>query len=83
MYMYTLTLTTAEIAAIHFIGFRYNWSSALENLGVDVGDNHFAEHVAWELADAFEADTEGGHSPFPMAGPDLCAKLQDFWDSIV
>lgn len=46
---------------------------------------YIPEYLAWELAEAFEADTEGGHSPFPMLDPrsELYAKLTRFWDSII
>lgn len=80
---YTLTLSEEDIEAITFVGYRYCWADALRHL--EVGDNHLAEHEAWEIKEAFETDTEGGHSPFPMLDPrsELAAKLVDFWNSIV
>lgn len=43
------------------------------------------EHTAWELKEAFESDTEGGHSMFPMLQTPsaLSVKLYEFLDRIV
>ena len=81
--MYTLTLTDEDFRAIAFAANGYSWAEALSALGV--GENKLREHEAWELAEAFEADTEGGHSPFPCLNPasDLYDRLREFWDSIV
>lgn len=80
---YVLTLTDADVRDIAFVGNRYAWSDALLALGA--GENHLAEHEAWRIAEAFESDTEGGHSPFPMLDPrsDLAVRLTAFWNSIV
>jgi hypothetical protein len=64
---YRLTLTEQEIETIAFVGNRYCWAEALA--GLDVGENILAEHEAWRIVDAFDADTEGGHSYFPMLDP--------------
>lgn len=82
--MYKLELTHADVEAIAMVGNRYHWSAALEQL-TGPGINELAEHEAWQLRDAFEADMEGGHSPFPLLNPDslLSAKLYRLWDSIV
>ena len=88
--MYTLEITQDEWHTIWTIGFRYSWSEALMGspIGpVDLdGENQLLEeHEAWELAEAFEFDTVGGHSAFPLLNPDsdLSRKLYEFWDSIV
>lgn len=80
---YTLTLTEEDVSTIAFVGGRYSWSDALR--GLEAGDNGLAEHEAWEIAEAFEADTEGGHSPFPMLDgrSALYGTLRGFWDSII
>ena len=80
---YVLTLTDEDVAVVGFVGGRYAWSEAL--LSLEVGENHLSESEAWELVEAFESDTEGGHPPFPMLDPEceLWAKLRSFWFSIV
>ncbi len=82
--MYNLTLTDDDMRAICFAGGRYEWSRALL-FYLDTGENEIAEPMAWEIAEAFDADTEGGHSYFPLLAPDseLYAKLLAFRDSIV
>lgn len=81
--MYTLTLTKEEADDIHFVGHRYCWSNALS--WVAEGENEFTEAEAWEVRDAFDADTEGGHSMFPMldSRSELCKKLLKFYEEIV
>lgn len=80
---YTLTLDASDLCTIGFIGHRYGWSEALSSLGE--GNNALAEHEAWELLSAFESDTEGGHSFFPMLSHDseLAGKLFALMDEIV
>ncbi len=84
--MYRLTLTDDDCNTIRFVGGRYEWSNALlaEGLGIP-GEHEIPEHVAWSLNEAFEADTEGGHSYFPMldSRSDLAHKLYTFMDAIV
>lgn len=82
--MYTLTLTPEDISDIHFVGGRYFWSEALSECCGE-GRNELPEHVAWEILDAFERDTEGGHSFFPMLdlGSELARKLFAFMEAII
>ena len=83
---YHLELTESEIRDIRFVGHRYCWSEKLlECFGYEAARKELPEHVAWELAAAFEADTEGGHRPFPMlrGQSGLAQKLYRFWDSVV
>ena len=93
---YTLTLTKADRDAIAFVGHRYAWSNALGHLyarSAWEGDSDsdepitytMPEHVAWELAEAFEQDTEGGHSYFPMLDgrSELAEKLYALISAIV
>lgn len=81
---YHLFLTPEEMRDIAFVGGRYCWSEALL-ANCEAGENAIPEPVAWELAEAFERDTEGGHSPFPMLSgrSDLCDKLTRFWEGII
>lgn len=81
---YKLTLTDADFDTALFVGDRYAWSAALIRLA-DIGENDLSEPDAWDLRDAFESDTEGGHSLFPMLDPrsDLAQRLVSFMDSIV
>lgn len=74
--MYKLHLTETEMNDIAFVGYRYCWSNALLDHCIE-GENEIPEHIAWELREAFEADTEGGHSFFPMldSRSELCEKL--------
>lgn len=83
---YSIQLSHEDETTITFVGYRYGWSDTLERLGFDTeGTHEIAEHEAWELAEAFEADMDGGHSPFPMLDghSDLYVKLTEFWQSIV
>ena len=81
--MYTLELTQEDISTIAFVGYRYGWSESLSDLGE--GTNELAEHEAWELLSAFESDTEGGHSFFPMLSHDseLAGKLFELMGEVV
>ncbi len=81
--MYKLHLTQADIDTIAYIDYRYNWSKILSGYGP--GTNEISEHIAWEIRDAFDSDTEGGHSIFPMLDPDsnLYDKLLKFYEEIV
>jgi len=82
--MYHLNLTDDDFRAICFSGGRYDWSRAIL-FYLDTGDNEIPESMAWEIVEAFDADTEGGHSYFPLLASDseLYAKLLAFRDSIV
>lgn len=80
---YRLTLTAGDVETIAFVGWRYCWSSVLCRL-VDEGENQLTEPEAWAIREACEADTEGGHSYFPMlADCELRDKLHAFLESIV
>lgn len=84
--MYHLRITAREAQTIDHVGGRYEWSDALIGAGLNLEDEHdIPEFVAWNLADAFEADTEGGHLPFPMLDPNstLYEKLSNLWDRII
>lgn len=72
----------------------YSWIEALGKLHpgeADPGDPpldpalHLTEPEAWELRDAFDEDTEGGHSYFPLLDPrsELYGKLLAFVEAIV
>lgn len=81
--MYKLELSAGDVKTIAFVGYRYGWSDSLGSLAEGV--NTLAEHEAWEIAEACESDTEGGHSYFPMLDPnsDLAGKLSTLLESIV
>ena len=81
--MYSLELTPEDVSTILFVGHRYCWSEILS--AYDAGEHTIPEHEAWEISSAFGADTEGGHSYFPMLdhGSELAGKLFAFMDSIV
>lgn len=88
--MYTLKLTREETDSVDFVGHRYSWSAALQKLLAYDDDGEpeeisLREHEAWELLSEFEADTEGGHSFFPMLdhGSELARKLFAFMDEVV
>ncbi len=90
--MYTLTLDEQDRETISFVGHRYCWSEKLSRMSYfgDEKENGFVvfsfpENIAWEIKEAFENDTEGGHSFFPMLDhrSDLARKLFAFMDSIV
>lgn len=81
---YRLDLTQSDIDTASFVGNRYDWSLALLRLCSE-GENELAEHEAWELFEAFQKDTDGGHNFFPMLDPrsDLSGKLYRLMDKIV
>lgn len=83
MAAYSLTLTPEDVSTIAFVGHRYGWAEALSSLGE--GENELAEHEAWEIVSAFESDTEGGHSFFPMLNheSELAGKLFALMDEII
>ena len=86
---YRIELSPTDLHTIAFVGGRYAWSEALCALAFEDDDGtatlELAEHEAWELSAAFESDTEGGHSYFPMldSHSDLAYKLAEFVQSIV
>lgn len=88
--MYTLKLTRQETDSVDFVGHRYGWSSALQKLLAYDDDGEpeeisLSEGEAWELVSAFEQDTDGGHSFFPMLDhrSELAGKLFHFMERIV
>lgn len=83
---YALVLTEKDSEAISWVGYRYAWADTLLALGyAGPGEHDIPEPDAWELSEAFQSDTEGGHSPFPCLDPtsDLYEKLSTLWESIV
>lgn len=80
---YKLTLTEQDCKDIGFVGNRYAWAESLYFL--DAGEHDIPEHQAWKIKEAFETDTEIGHSFFPLLDrrSDLFEKLMAFYDSIV
>lgn len=80
---YRLVLTAEDVLTITFVGARYAWSEAL--LGLPEGVHEFDEAAAWQLAEAFDEDSVGGHTVFPLLSPrsELYAKLVEFRESIV
>lgn len=80
---YRLALTGLDVRTIAFVGTRYAWSQAL--LSLEEGENLLSEPDAWDIAAAFDADTEGNHAMFPMLSPDseLHAKLLAFREAVV
>jgi hypothetical protein len=79
-----LQLTAQEVNAVKMVGHRYEWADYLSGyIDEATGNISMEENEMWEFNDAVEADTEGGHSPFPMASPALADKLQSFVDQMV
>lgn len=83
MSAYTITLTADDVETIAFVGARYSWSGSM--LALEEGDNELTEPEAWAIAEAIDADCEGGHLPFPLLNErsELYATLRRFRDSIV
>lgn len=81
--MYTLELSYEDLLTIQFVGNRCDWSSALLKL-CKTGANNIRESQAWELKEAFEADTDGGHRMFPLLNPDsdLYEKLMNLYEEM-
>ena len=81
---YVIELTSEDWKAIEWTGHRYGWSESLIE-HTQTGANEIPEHIAWEIREAMESDTEGGDSYFPCLNPksDLYEKLITFIDSIV
>ena len=78
-----MTLTDEDVKTIAFVGGRYCWSDALS--GLHDGLNAISESEAWEMCAAFDADSVGDHSPFPLLAWEspLYRKLYEFWDGVV
>jgi hypothetical protein len=82
--MYSLLLTSEDFDAINFAGARYSWSFALQS-HCDEGENDIPEVEAWDIKQAIDEDTEGGHQMFPLLDPnsELAGKLIKFYELIV
>lgn len=82
--MYTFNMTREAIATLQHVGGRYGWSDEWP-FAYEVGEDTCEEHEIWEWADAVEADTEGGHSPFPMldTSSDFGQAVLALYESIV
>lgn len=79
---YTLYLSAPELEALQWIGNRYSWSDALLMLTSEEEDGTImacgTESDWWEVREAVEMDTIGGHSPYPCASDALATKVEDF-----
>lgn len=81
---YEVKITEEEADAIQFSGGRYAWSDILQRCIVEDEETgqlslELSEHEAWEFNRA--ADEDG--AVFPLAGPQLVAKLTKLWADIV
>jgi len=84
--MYTLQIDADGANAIAFSSYRYQWSDTLERLGYDTeGTHEIAEHEAWEIHEAIDADMKGGHNAFPLldSRSALATALADLYLEIV
>jgi len=77
---YRLQLTPSELRAIEFARGRYAWPDMLAAHVSESGAVAFTEPEMWQWADDVDSDTEGGHSPFPLAAGAFADKLQGFYD---
>lgn len=79
--VYTLKLTEQDLDTIHFVSDRYCWSGELSKHAHEAGDLALTEEDLCNICEQFEADTEGGHSFFPMLDPGslLFRKLADMF----
>lgn len=80
---YRLQLTPSELRAVEFARGRYSWPDMLATHATEGGLVAFTEPQMWQWADDVDSDTEGGHSPFPLAAGALADKLQRFYDERV
>jgi len=80
---YRIKLSPSEMKAVEFASGRYGWPDMLSAHAAEDGSVAFTESEMWQWADDVDADTEGGHSPFPLASPALADKLQRFYDERV
>lgn len=84
--MYTLRIDNNGADAISHIGYRYAWSSTLEQLGYDtIGEHSIPEHHAWRIREAIDDDMGGGHAAYPMLDPrsTLAESLNTLYNEIV
>ena len=80
---YRLQLTPSEMRAVEFVGGRYSWPEMLSAHASEGGLVAFTEPEMWQWTDDVDSDSDGEHSPFPMASVDLAEKLQNFYDERV
>ena len=80
---YRIKLTPSELKAVEFARGRYSWPDMLSAHAADDGSVAFTESEMWQWTDDVDADTEGGHSAFPLASPAFADKLQRFYDERV
>jgi len=80
---YRLQLTPSELRAVEFARGRYTWPDMLAAHASEDGLVAFTEPEMWQWCDDVDSDTEGGHSPFPLAAPAFAEKLQRFYDERV
>lgn len=80
---YSLELTAQDVRTIAFVGGRYSWASELSAL--EEGTNELTEWDAWDIRDAIERDTEGGHAFLPMldSSSELYSKIMNLYEAIV
>lgn len=84
--MYTLRIDSDGESAIAFIGYRYAWSSTLQDLGYDtMGEHTLSEPDAWSIREAIDSDMVGGHNAYPLLDPrcKLAESLTLLYNSIV
>lgn len=80
---YRIKLTPSEMRAVEFARGRYAWPDMLAVHTAEDGSIAFTESEMWQWTDDVDSDTEGGHSPFPLAAEAFADKLQRFYDSRV
>ena len=78
---YSLVLYQEDIVACLMFGHAYETCRVLAPLGE--GSHALAEHQAWEIAEAFKADTEDLRTNHPVISMDLELRLVELVDSIV
>lgn len=81
--VYCLNLTKNDLDEIFFIGFPYNWKSALSSL--NEGNNFLTEREAKRITKSFEEDIRKENRPLPLLSREskLYVKLMDFWKSVI
>lgn len=80
---YRLKLTPSELRAVEFARGRYSWPDMLSAHVAEDGTVAFTESEMWQWCDDVDSDTEGDHSPFPLASDAFAEKLQRFYDARV
>jgi hypothetical protein len=77
---YRIKLTPSELRAVEFARGRYSWPDMLSTHAAEDGSIAFTESEMWQWTDDVDADTAGGHAPFPLAADTFAEKLQRFYD---